>query len=153
MRQPSRLLLRIAAVGSSLLLLAGYVVYSHITPNEQPPDLLGVNSAPAAADSLVAEPIEMMIEPEVVEFDGFINYGTSADLSASKQKVKPEDGHTSIASKPPQELRIISSKVINQPIFSVRYGPFQGKGMYRPEKKPHVSLYEFGLKLNGGLPR
>ncbi|MGV3659018.1 MAG: hypothetical protein ACO1TE_02505 [Prosthecobacter sp.] len=129
------LLARAAVLLSSLTLLAGYVVCSHITPNSPPPDPLGLSSAAAAASS---NTIELTIEPEVVEFDGFINYGTPVPSASAPRR--------------PQELRIISSKVINQPIFSVSKGPVLWR-QPAPKKKPKVRLNEFGVRLDGGLSR
>jgi hypothetical protein len=76
---------------SSLTLLAAYVWHSHVTPNTPPPDPFGLNT------------IELELKPEVVEFEGFIDYGN----------LRPRNDQTG------SEIRIISSKVINQPIFSV----------------------------------
>ena len=75
-------LVRVFAVASSVTLLAGYVVYSHVTPNTPPPDPLGLNEVEASLAS-----------------------SQSASLPA-----KHAGG----------DLRIISSKVVNQPVFSVR---------------------------------
>jgi hypothetical protein len=74
MRTSSKLV-RVVALASSLTLLTGYVVYSHVTPNVPPPDLLALSSGTG------------MIE----------------------NPTKPQGN----------DLRIISSKVINQPVFSV----------------------------------
>lgn len=69
--------------------------------------------------------IELTLAPEVVEFDGFINYG-SPILSPSSQSVLPIQ---TTAGVPPgntsyipisQPERLITPNVINQPIFSVR---------------------------------
>lgn len=85
--------------------------------------------------SLEAEPtvgadgntIELTLSPEVVEFDGFINYG-SPILSPSSQSVLPiqlglagdtvvgTTGYVPIS----QPERLITPNVINQPVFSVR---------------------------------
>ncbi|HEY1048221.1 MAG TPA: hypothetical protein VGE39_00645 [Prosthecobacter sp.] len=134
MKPPSKLA-RAAVLISSCTLLVAYVAYSHITPNSPPPDPLGLSATEASAPS---NTIDLTIEPEVVEFDKFINYGTP---------VPP-----TLASRPQQELRIISSKVINQPIFNVRNGPFSWRKP-SPKQKPKVRLNEFGVQLDGGLPR
>lgn len=134
MKPPSKLA-RAAVLLSSGALLVAYVAYSHITPNSPPPDPLGLSSAEV---STTADTIELTLEPEVVEFDSFINYGTP---------VPPTP-----ASRSPQELRIISSKVINQPIFSVPRGPFSRR-QPSPKQKPKVRLDQFGVQLDGGLPR
>lgn len=133
--KPSSKLARAAVLLSSATLLVAYVAYSHSTPNSPPPDPLGLSSAEA---STTADTIELTLEPEVVEFDSFINYGTPVPPTS--------------ASKPSQELRIISSKVINQPIFSVRNGPFSWR-QPSPKQKPKVRLDQFGVQLDGGLPR
>jgi general secretion pathway protein D len=71
--------------------------------------------------------IELTLAPEVVEFDGFINYG-SPILSPSSQTVLPiqlggvaagvaaTTGYIPIS----QPERLITPNVINQPVFSVR---------------------------------
>ena len=87
-------LLRAAVLASSVTLLAGYVIYSHVTPNSPPPDPLGIRG------------IDLTLEPEVIEFDGFIDYGTPLP----PKKISGED------------LRIITSKTISQPIFSMKRG-------------------------------
>lgn len=135
--KPFSKLARAAVLLSSCTLLVAYVAYSHITPNSPPPDPLGLSSAEA---STTADTIELTIAPEIVEFDSFINYGTP---------VPPTP-----ASRPPQELRIISSKVINQPIFSVRHVPTFGPLWWKqspPKAKPQVRLDQFGIQLDGGL--
>ncbi len=85
--------------------------------------------------SLEAEPtvgadgntIELSLSPEVVEFDGFINYG-SPILSPSSQSVLPiqlgQAGTTTVGTSAyvpiSQPERMITPNVINQPVFSVR---------------------------------
>lgn len=71
--------------------------------------------------------IELTLAPEVVEFDGFINYG-SPILSPSSQSVLPiqfgaaaattvgTTGYIPIS----QPERMITPNIINQPVFSVR---------------------------------
>lgn len=71
--------------------------------------------------------IELTLAPEVVEFDGFINYG-SPILSPSSQTVLPiqfgaagttvvgTTGYIPIS----QPERLITPNIINQPVFSVR---------------------------------
>ncbi len=83
-------LLRVAVPVFSLTLLAGYVIYSHVTPNSPPPDPLGLS-------------IDLTIEPEIIDFDGFIDDGGLLPLQ------KGSGG----------DLRIITSKSISQPVFSV----------------------------------
>ncbi len=85
-------LARIAVVLFSLTLLVAYVWHSHVTPNTPPPDPLGLST------------VELELQPEVAKFEGFINHGSP----------------TPSGERPANDLRIISSKVINQPIFSVR---------------------------------
>ena len=85
-------LVRIFAVASSVTLLAGYVVYSHVTPNTPPPDPLGINT------------IALEMDAEAVEFDSLVK----------------DKGRQPSSARPRNDLRIISSKVINQPIFHVR---------------------------------
>ena len=71
--------------------------------------------------------IELTLAPEVVEFDGFINYG-SPILSPSSQSVLPiqlsGSGTTTSATTGyipiSQPERLITPNVINQPVFSVR---------------------------------
>lgn len=71
--------------------------------------------------------IELTLAPEVVEFDGFINYG-SPILSPSSQSVLPIQlgavGATVAATTGyiplSQPERLITPNIINQPVFSVR---------------------------------
>lgn len=71
--------------------------------------------------------IELTLAPEVVEFDGFINYG-SPILSPSSQSVLPIQlgaaaaGVVGTTNYIPisQPERLITPNVINQPVFSVR---------------------------------
>jgi general secretion pathway protein D len=71
--------------------------------------------------------IELTLAPEVVEFDGFINYG-SPILSPSSQSVLPIQlgaaGATVVGTTNyipiSQPERLITPNVINQPVFSVR---------------------------------
>lgn len=88
-------LLRGAAILFSLLLLAGYVVYSHVTPNVPPPDPLGLST------------IDLVLDPTVVPFEGIIESRDSGSAA-------PQARH------PSNDLRIITSKNISQPIFSTR---------------------------------
>jgi hypothetical protein len=119
MSAPSKIA-RIAVVMFSLTLVVGYVWHSHVTPNTPPPDPLGING------------IDLELEPEVVEFEGFINHGSPVP---AKQRSA-------------NELRIISSKVINQPVFSVRHGPFRWK---QPAQKEQLKIRfgQFGVEING----
>ena len=72
--------------------------------------------------------IELTLSPEVVEFDGFVNYG-SPIYSPSSQSVLPIQLGTAIAAtvvgtsayipiSTPE--RLITPNIINQPVFSVR---------------------------------
>ncbi|MDB6007031.1 MAG: type and secretion system protein [Prosthecobacter sp.] len=71
--------------------------------------------------------IELTLAPEVVEFDGFINYG-SPILSPSSQSVLPiqlgQAGATVVGTTGyvplTQPERLITPNIINQPVFSVR---------------------------------
>jgi general secretion pathway protein D len=65
--------------------------------------------------------IELTLAPEVVEFDGFINYG-SPILSPSSQSVLPIQLSTGTIGYVPlqQPERLITANIINQPVFSVR---------------------------------
>lgn len=71
--------------------------------------------------------IELTLAPEVVEFDGFINYG-SPILSPSSQSVLPiqlgQAGTTTVGTTGyvplTQPERLITPNIINQPVFSVR---------------------------------
>ncbi len=121
MKKPT--LLRISAVTSSLALLAAYVWHSQITPNTPPPDPLGLNT------------VELTLEPEVVEFDGFVQYG----------------GAIPSGKGPRTDLRIISSKVINQPIFSVRkLSPWKRPIMPGSKSAP-IEISRHSFRLNEGL--
>lgn len=67
--------------------------------------------------------IELTLAPEVVEFDGFINYG-SPIMSPSSQSVLPiqlsglNAGTAYVPLSQPE--RLITPNIINQPVFSVR---------------------------------
>ena len=72
--------------------------------------------------------IELTLSPEVVEFDGFVNYG-SPIYSPSSQSVLPIQVGTSASATSvgnssyipiSQPERLITPNVINQPVFSVR---------------------------------
>ncbi len=65
--------------------------------------------------------IELTLAPEVVEFDGFINYG-SPILSPSSQSVLPIQLSTGTIGYVPLQTpeRLITANIINQPVFSVR---------------------------------
>ncbi|MFC5454861.1 Amuc_1098 family type IV pilus outer membrane protein [Prosthecobacter fluviatilis] len=65
--------------------------------------------------------IELTLAPEVVEFDGFINYG-SPIMSPSSQSVLPIQLSTGTIGYVPlqQPERLITPNIINQPVFSVR---------------------------------
>jgi general secretion pathway protein D len=66
--------------------------------------------------------IELTLAPEVVEFDGFINYG-SPILSPSSQSVLPIQSVLGAATgyvPLQQPERMITANIINQPVFSVR---------------------------------
>lgn len=66
--------------------------------------------------------IELTLAPEVVEFDGFINYG-SPILSPSSQSVLPIQSLLGAATgyvPLTQPERMITANIINQPVFSVR---------------------------------
>jgi len=115
---------KIIAVTSSLALLAAYVWHSQITPNTPPPDPLGLNA------------VELTLEPEVVEFDGIVQYG----------------GTIPSGKGPRTDLRIISSKVINQPIFSVRkLSPWKRPIMPGSKSAP-IEISRHSFRLNEGLP-
>lgn len=65
--------------------------------------------------------IELTLAPEVVEFDGFINYG-SPIMSPSSQSVLPIQLSTGTIGYVPLQTpeRLITPNIINQPVFSVR---------------------------------
>ncbi|MFO1440212.1 MAG: Amuc_1098 family type IV pilus outer membrane protein [Verrucomicrobiaceae bacterium] len=68
--------------------------------------------------------IELNLSPEVVEFDGFVNYGSpilSPSSSAFQQVTTTVAGVTNTSFIPlAQPERLITPNIINQPIFSVR---------------------------------
>lgn len=84
-------LVRVTTIIFSFALLAGYVVYSHVTPNTPPPDLLGVNEVESKSASVADV-------PDSIAKDN--------DTTPSPERSR-------------SDLRIISSKVINQPVFRV----------------------------------
>ena len=67
--------------------------------------------------------IELNLSPEVVEFDGFINYG-SPILSPASSSFLPIELSTTIGAGAyiplVQSERLITPNIINQPVFSVR---------------------------------
>ncbi len=121
MKKPT--LLRISAVASSLTLLTGYVWHSQITPNVPPPDPLGINF------------VALTLEPEVVEFDRFVQYGGT--LSSGKG--------------PRSDLRIITTKSISQPIFSVRKLSPWKRPMMPGTKSAPIEISRHSFRLNEGL--
>lgn len=117
-------LTRIFAVASSMTLLTGYVVYSHLTPNIPPPDVFGLSPGDTVRTSSL-----------------------STNLPANR---------------PSSELRIISSKVINQPVFSVRkihWAFIEGPGgrnpfvplprPYAPPSQERVGTWMSGYEMTG----
>lgn len=68
--------------------------------------------------------IELNLSPEVVEFDGFINYGSPilSPSSSAFQQVTTTIGANTVTSFIPlaQPERLITPNIINQPVFSVR---------------------------------
>ncbi len=147
---------RILSVASSLALLAAYVWHSQTTPNTPPPDPLGLNA------------VELTLEPEVVEFDRFIDYGTpiSADTRPTNEQESGLRGfwqrlfgsHPSIPAPvtdpSPQshsDLRIITTKTISQPIFSV-HEPSPWKRPIMPSSKSApIEISRHSFRLNEGL--
>jgi hypothetical protein len=114
---------KIIAVASSLALLAAYVWHSQITPNTPPPDPLGLNA------------VELTLEPEVVEFDGFVQYG----------------GTIPSGKEPRTDLRIITTKSISQPIFSVREPSPRKRPMMPGSKSAPIEISRHSFRLNEGL--
>jgi hypothetical protein len=119
-------LARITTLLFSLTLLAGYVVYSHVTPNTPPPDPLGLNE------------VESRQEPDASAFDGTVKADNTPPSSE----------------RPANELRIISSKVINQPVFSVRRIRLPWETTRRSwsrrdpfTDKPEIDYKGFGISL------
>lgn len=73
--------------------------------------------------------IELSLSPEVVEFDGFINYGSPINSPSSSSylpvilNLNPADdagADTQVYVPLSQPERLITANIINQPIFSVR---------------------------------
>lgn len=107
-------LARVATLLFSLTLLAGYVVYSHITPNTPPPDPLGLNE------------VESKQKPNAPNFDDSVK----------------ADHTTPPAKRSGNDLRIISSKVINQPVFRVA-------DRDRQKTMPEMRVASAGFKVPG----
>jgi hypothetical protein len=107
-------LARVAALLFSLTLLAGYVIYSHVTPNTPPPDPLGLNEG------------ESKQEPDTPDFDGIVKANNT----------------TPSTKRSGNDLRIISSKVINQPIFRVA-------DRDRQKNMPEMRVATAGFKAPG----
>ena len=114
---------KVIAVASSLALLAAYVWHSQITPNTPPPDPLGLNA------------VELTLEPEVVEFEGFVQYG----------------GTIPSGKGPRSDLRIITTKSISQPIFSVRKLSPWKRPMMPGTKSAPIEISRHSFRLNEGL--
>lgn len=121
---PRSPIVRAAAVLSSTTLLAAYVWHSHVTPNTPPPDPLGLST------------IELKLEPETVEFDGFVKYREPVPAANPKR----------------EELRIITSKSISQPIFSVRKIRPSRPWMLPGSKSPVLEFEMDSFYLNLDLP-
>ena len=66
--------------------------------------------------------IELNLSPEVVEFDGFINYGSPilSPSSSAFQAITNAAGATTSFIPLAQPERLITPNIINQPVFSVR---------------------------------
>lgn len=107
-------LARVATLLFSLTLLAGYVVYSHVTPNTPPPDPLGLNE------------VESKQKPNAPNFDNSVK----------------ADHTTPPAKRSGNDLRIISSKVINQPVFRVA-------DRDRRKTMPEMRVASAGFKVPG----
>ena len=117
-------LLRITAVASSLTLLAGFVWHSHTTPNLPPPDPLGIRQ------------------------DGRANH-----LEALLKTGEPiKTSSTYPMSR--YDLRMIGSKSINQPIFSIRRarpGPYSFEFIFSGSEKDSA-MPEMPYFIKTGAP-
>ena len=78
--------------------------------------------------------IEMTLKPQIVEFDGFINYGSP--INSIVQYIDPLTGFAN-----PQDEIVATENVINQPVFSVR------------EVETSVNVYDGQTVVLGGLMR
>jgi len=79
--------------------------------------------------------IDLVLAPRVIEFDGFINYGSEirADLTAF--------GVFTALGLPISQNKLLTANVINKPVFSVR------------EVTTQVSVYDGSTVVMGGLMR
>jgi general secretion pathway protein D len=78
--------------------------------------------------------IQLELEPRVIEFDGFINYGSPINSTVQAQGI-----YSAIA--PTSKTFEATANAINQPVFSVR------------EIKTQVSVYDGQTVVMGGLMR
>jgi general secretion pathway protein D len=91
--------------------------------------------------------IDLNLSPEVVDFDGFINYGSPINVPSREflgfvSTPIPNSSATAILDLfSPTEPRILSENVINQPIFSVR------------KVTTNVSIWDCQTVALGGLMR
>ncbi|HEY5793176.1 MAG TPA: type II and III secretion system protein, partial [Chthoniobacterales bacterium] len=63
--------------------------------------------------------IDLEIEPEVVDFDGFINYGSPINAVGYRPEI-PGSDLVAIGTVFVPEIQVLTQNVINQPIFTIR---------------------------------
>ena len=87
--------------------------------------------------------IDLVLAPRVVEFDGFINYGSPIFANVTLLFAQPSGGiigGTTIGTLGPSRV-LVTENVINQPVFSTR------------EITTQVSVYDGSTVVLGGLMR
>jgi general secretion pathway protein D len=88
--------------------------------------------------------IELVLEPRVIEFDGFINYGSPINASVARSGVDILETISALVAIPglgPSFEFEATSNTINQPVFSIR------------EISTQVSIYDGQTVALGGLMR
>ncbi|MEI6491651.1 MAG: Amuc_1098 family type IV pilus outer membrane protein [Verrucomicrobiota bacterium] len=87
--------------------------------------------------------IELVLAPRVIEFDGFINYGSpiNANIQYYETFANPAPPPALISILLGQNIINVSDNVINQPVFSIR------------EVTTQVSVYDGQTVVMGGLVR
>jgi general secretion pathway protein D len=85
--------------------------------------------------------IQLELEPRVIEFDGFINYGSPINATVMANGETPLVGEIGFDLFLPSKTFEVTANAINQPVFSIR------------EVKTQVSVYDGQTVVMGGLMR
>jgi general secretion pathway protein D len=81
--------------------------------------------------------IDLRLAPRVIEFDGFINYGSPINATVAANSVSPLGFNILL----PSQTFVATENVMNQPVFSTR------------EVETQVSVYDGQTVVMGGLMR